>query len=223
VAGAGRRPAVPPSPAELSRPGSQRRRHVFRGQRERPAAPGGAAQAGGRRGAHQGDGRPGSRTRVRGPGGRRGLGGPSRTQASEEARRSGPAGVAGSQGPRGVPSSLARRLALGAAAWTATRRGPGTQAASWRPGVGRCGRVGSRAGEAAEWTALVVDGWMDGWDESEGERRDAQVSARRQHGWRCHAKGEMGTEPRLGSVGWWAFPRGPGLYGQKPGARGRWV
>lgn len=34
--------------------GAQRRRHVFRGQRERSAAPGGAAQAGGRRGEDQG-------------------------------------------------------------------------------------------------------------------------------------------------------------------------
>lgn len=34
--------------------GAQRRRHVFRRQRERPAAPGGAAQAGGRRGEDQG-------------------------------------------------------------------------------------------------------------------------------------------------------------------------
>lgn len=31
------------------------RRHVFRGQRERPAAPGGAAQAGGQRGEDQGE------------------------------------------------------------------------------------------------------------------------------------------------------------------------
>lgn len=35
--------------------GAQRRRHVFRGQRERPAAPGGAAQAGGWRGENQGE------------------------------------------------------------------------------------------------------------------------------------------------------------------------
>lgn len=34
--------------------GAQRRRHVFRGQRERSAAPGGAAQAGGRCGEDQG-------------------------------------------------------------------------------------------------------------------------------------------------------------------------
>lgn len=38
----------------LSALGAQRRRHVFRGQRERSAAPGGAAQAGGRCGEDQG-------------------------------------------------------------------------------------------------------------------------------------------------------------------------
>lgn len=53
--------AVPALGASLLRqPGSpalgaQRRRHVFRGQRERSAAPGGAAQAGGRGGEDQGE------------------------------------------------------------------------------------------------------------------------------------------------------------------------
>lgn len=68
-------------------------RHVFRGQRERPAAPGGAAEAGGRRGEDQGErlpsrtpapapppteGHAGGRGRAEvaatGPGARRGLG-----------------------------------------------------------------------------------------------------------------------------------------------------
>lgn len=79
--GGARAPGLAARPAPRTALGAQRRRHVFRGQCERLAAPGGAAQAGGRRGEDQGEagggalssGRGDARARGRRRAGRRGA------------------------------------------------------------------------------------------------------------------------------------------------------
>lgn len=124
----------------------RRRRHGFRGQRARPAAPGGAAQAGGRRGADQGA----RRARLRPRHQRGGRADWRSASAGHPRRAAGPRGRRPPAGPGETP--------LSPRGWPGPARPRGV-CVQWR-GRGRDAREeSSKAGGAGGLRSAAAGGW----------------------------------------------------------------